>query len=146
MLWLMLIYVCERGPEVWWIYRAWFRFRKNILLQQWANIPNKKFLRHFDKQLRHKSTLYSKHRITAQYHSCPVWDQGQYSISGKTSYHQVSWNLEAPIFDIIMIISLWNLTGIFGGSAAADVPVKFQSDWKSLNPNLMAPILHKFLW
>ena len=24
------------------------------------------------------------------------------------------------------------------GSAAADVPVKFQSDWKSLNPNLVA--------
>ena len=34
--------------------------------------------------------------------------------------------------DRIMIVSLWNLTG----NSAADVPVKFQSDWKRLNPNI----------
>ena len=31
------------------------------------------------------------------------------------------------------------------GSIAADVPVKFQSDWKSLNPNLAASGLHEIL-
>ena len=31
------------------------------------------------------------------------------------------------------------------GSAAAVVPVKFQSDWKSLNPNLAASGLHEIL-
>ena len=29
--------------------------------------------------------------------------------------------------------------------AAAVVPVKFQSDWKSLNPNLVASRLHEIL-
>ena len=31
------------------------------------------------------------------------------------------------------------------GSAAAEVPVKFQSDWKSLNPNLAASRLYEIL-
>ena len=31
------------------------------------------------------------------------------------------------------------------GSAAADMPVKFQSDWNSLNPNLAASRLHEIL-
>ena len=31
------------------------------------------------------------------------------------------------------------------GSAAAEVPVKFQSDWKSVNPNLAASRLHEIL-
>ena len=31
------------------------------------------------------------------------------------------------------------------GSAAAEVPVKFQSDWKSLNPNLAASRLREIL-
>ena len=31
------------------------------------------------------------------------------------------------------------------GSVAADVPVKFQSNWKSLNPNLAASRLHEIL-
>ena len=30
-------------------------------------------------------------------------------------------------------------------SAAAEAPVKFQSDWKSLNPNLAASRLHEIL-
>ena len=37
---------------------------------------------------------------------------GLYSFSGKTSYGQISWSLEAPRLVDIMIISLWNLTGI----------------------------------
>ena len=31
------------------------------------------------------------------------------------------------------------------GSTAAEVPVKFQSDWKCLNPNLAASRLHEIL-
>ena len=34
---------------------------------------------------------------------------------------------------------------ISGISAAAEVPAKFQSDWKSLNPNLAASRLHEIL-
>ena len=36
---------------------------------------------------------------------------GLYSISGKTSYHQISGSLEAVRIDVIMIVSLRNLTG-----------------------------------
>ena len=32
------------------------------------------------------------------------------------------------------------------GNAAADVPVKFQSDWKSINLNLAVSRLHEILW
>ena len=38
--------------------------------------------------------------------------QGLYSLSDKTSYRQISWNLEAARLSVIMIVSLWNLTGI----------------------------------
>ena len=41
---------------------------------------------------------------------------GLYSLSGKTSYHQISWSLEAARLDVAIIVSLWNLTGT---SAAA---------------------------
>ena len=37
---------------------------------------------------------------------------GLYSLSGKTSYRQISWSLEAAILGVIKIVSLWNLTGI----------------------------------
>ena len=38
--------------------------------------------------------------------------QGLYSPSGKTSYRQISWNLEAARLSVIMLVSHWNLTGI----------------------------------
>ena len=38
--------------------------------------------------------------------------QGLYSLSDKTSYRQISWSLEAARLSVIMIVSLWNLTGI----------------------------------
>ena len=68
------------------------------------------------------------------------WWQKQdlYSLSSKMSYHQISWSLEATRLDVIMIISLWNLT-------AAEVPVKFQSNLKCLNVNLMALSLYEIL-
>ena len=40
--------------------------------------------------------------------------QGLYSLNGKTSYHQISRGLEAAGLDVILIVSLWNLTGISG--------------------------------
>ena len=42
--------------------------------------------------------------------------QGLYSLSGKTSYRQISWSLEAARLGVIIIAPLWNLTG---ASAAA---------------------------
>ena len=53
------------------------------------------------------------------------------SQSGKMCYCKISWSLKAARLDDIMILLLWNLTGI----SAAEVPVEFQSDWKSLKPN-----------
>ena len=38
--------------------------------------------------------------------------QGLDSLSGKASYSQIQWNLEAARLDAIMIISFYNLTGI----------------------------------
>ena len=38
--------------------------------------------------------------------------QGLYSLNGKTSYRQISRSLEAARLGVIMIVSLWNLTGI----------------------------------
>ena len=43
------------------------------------------------------------------------WDKnilGLYSLSGKTSYRQISWSLETARLDVIMIVSLWNLAGV----------------------------------
>ena len=38
--------------------------------------------------------------------------QGLYSLSDKTSYRHISWSLEITRLDLIMIVSLWHLTGI----------------------------------
>ena len=66
--------------------------------------------------------------------------KGLYSLSGETSYRQISWSLGAARFDVILIVSLWHLAGI-----SAEIFVKFWSDWKSLNPNLAALRLHEIL-
>ena len=44
-------------------------------------------------------------------HLCHNGYQGLYSLSGKTSYRQISWSLEAARLDVAMVVSLWNLTG-----------------------------------
>ena len=41
-----------------------------------------------------------------------VRHMGLYSLSGKTSYRQISWSLETARLDVIMIVSLWNLAGV----------------------------------
>ena len=38
--------------------------------------------------------------------------QGLYSLSGKTSYRQISRSLEAARLGVVLIVSLWNFTGI----------------------------------
>ena len=40
---------------------------------------------------------------------------GLYSLSGGTSYRQITWSLAAARLDVIMIVSLWNLTVKFHG-------------------------------
>ena len=35
--------------------------------------------------------------------------QSHHSLSGRTSCHQISWNLEAARLNVITIVSLWNL-------------------------------------
>ena len=44
---------------------------------------------------------------------------GLYSLSGKTSYRQISWSLEATRLNVIIVVSLWNLTG----TSAAALPM-----------------------
>ena len=65
----------------------------------------------------------------------PFRTLGLYSLSGKTSYRQISWSLEIRCCNGRIALK-------FG---AAEVPAKFQSDWKSLNPNLAASRLHEIL-
>ena len=43
--------------------------------------------------------------ITSEF-NVKVWTQGPYSLSGKTSYRQILWSLEAAWLDGIMIVSL----------------------------------------
>ena len=68
--------------------------------------------------------------------------QGLYSLSGKTSYRQISWNLEAARLDGRCNGRIALKFDRHLGSSVAEVPAKFQSDWKSLNPNLAASRLH----
>ena len=65
------------------------------------------------------------------------WTLSLYSLSGRTTYRQISWSLEAARLDVIMIVSLWNLTDI---SAALLLKClsNIRAIEKSLNPNLAA--------
>ena len=67
----------------------------------------------------HALLLYNKAFIMISYFDPQDYYQSHldlYSLSGKTSYRQISWSLEAAILDVAMVVSLWNLTGT---SAAA---------------------------
>ena len=66
-----------------------------------------------------------------------VWcrkTQGLYSLSGKTSYHKISWSLEAARFGFKLFQSLWNLAGI----SAALLP-RCLSNFRAIQP-LQHPI------
>ena len=56
------------------------------------------------------------------------------SFRSKTSHHQICWSLEVTDFG-----SWWLYR------AAAEVSLKFQSNWKCLNPHLAASSLHEIL-
>ena len=58
-------------------------------------------------------------------------DKELYSLSGKTSYSQISRSLEALRFNRVMIVSLWNLTGI---SAALLPSIQFPLQSHSFVP------------
>ena len=60
--------------------------------------------------------------------------------SGKTPYRQILWSLEAARLDVIMIALKFCRHLV---SATAKVTLRFQSDWKSLNHNLVASRLHE---
>ena len=54
---------------------------------------------------------------------------GLYSLNGRTFYGKISWSLEAARLDVIIIVSLWKLTGI----SAALPPMclsNFKAIWK----------------
>ena len=71
--------------------------------------------------------------------------QGLYSLKGKTSYCQISWNLETARLNVIMIDRIALKIDRHLGIAAAKQIVKFQSYLKSQNPNLEASRLHE-IW
>ena len=56
------------------------------------------------------------HDSTTELHATRVWIcyklQGLYSLRGKTCCCKISWSLEAARLNVMMIVSLWNLTGI----------------------------------
>ena len=54
---------------------------------------------------------------------------GIYSLSGRASYSEITWSLEAARLDVGMIVSLWKLTGIW----AALLPRCLSNFRKSLN-------------
>ena len=53
-----------------------------------------------------------KSRLMPRLGSVDLRHQGLYSPSDETSYRQISWSFEAARLGVIMIASLWNLTGI----------------------------------
>ena len=65
------------------------------------------------------------------------------SLSGKTSYRQISWSLQAASLGVKMIVLFWNLAGI----SAALLPrcLSRFGDGKSLNPTLAALRLNEIL-
>ena len=67
---------------------------------------------------------------------------GLYSLSGGTSYGKKPRDDGIGCYnDPIALKINWRID-----STAAEVPVKFQNDWKSLNQNLTVWRLHEILW
>ena len=70
--------------------------------------------------------------------------QGLYSLSGKKSYRKISWSLEAARFGF-KLFAIALKFGRYLGSAAAEVPVKCQTDTTIATSNLVASTLHE-IW
>ena len=58
---------------------------------------------------------------------CFTCTQGLYSLSGKTSYRQISLSLEATKLDVMMIVSLWNVTGISMARVACQISERLEN-------------------
>ena len=103
------------------------------------------YVKHIEEQC---NMIYNMSHV---YYGCGTYDYfsssqailGRYSLSGMTSYRQIPWSLEAARLDAIMIVALKFVRHL--GNAADEVPIKFQSDWKSLNPDLAAARLDEIL-
>ena len=54
---------------------------------------------------------------------CHHHTQGLYSLSRRTSYPKISWSLEAARLDVIMMVSLWNLTGTSAAALPRCLPI-----------------------
>ena len=61
------------------------------------------------------------HRSASQICKLTLPLQGFYSLSGKTSYRKISWSLGAARLRVIMMVSLWNLTGILAAQSGNGV-------------------------
>ena len=67
---------------------------------------------------------------------------GLYSLSGMMYYRKSWWSFTATGLDVIIIVSLWNLTSKWRCCRGA---LKCKSDWQSLTMNLTALKLHQIL-
>ena len=70
-----------------------------------------KFREYRDAQGPHDEVNTDGSKIDERVGAAAVINQGLYSLSGKTSYRQISWSLEAARLDVSIVVSLWNLTG-----------------------------------
>ena len=82
---------------------------KNIYISYTHNSILSKYLVNRYHNRLHCNAAYHKMANTGTINALVI--QGLYSLSGQTSYRKISWSLEAPRLDVIMILSLWNLTG-----------------------------------
>ena len=67
-------------------------------------------LRHYDVRVMQSAAL----NVATKSLLAQQWLQlGLYSLNRRTLYRKILWSVEAARFDVIMIVSLWNLTDIF---------------------------------
>ena len=104
---------------------------KNML---WVKPNFAKFI-HFQGTMLLSLSFLHKHKPIHLFAAVEHCNMGLYSLSGKTSYCQFSWSLQAARECHTNCITLKFDRHL--SSTAAKLPVKFQSDWNSKNPNLM---------
>ena len=98
-------------------YSAWLIFGPLVIYDKSVKASQRKL----DCLLSRLLRLTTDHKNFALLSLCaanPPATQGLYSLSGKTSYRQISRSLEVARLGVTIIVSLWNLTGI----AAALLP------------------------
>ena len=66
-------------------------------------------------------------------------------VSISNIYCKISQSLEPARLGVVMLISLWNLTGVSLARTATEKLVKFQSDWKTLNRHIAPLGLYEIL-